>query len=151
MLAGGVIGPLGLGWISDRVSRKSVIQVSLLLSTLATVWIAFQGPFLPLLLTNMAIYGMVTRSRMSLTLAMVADSLPEEDRDAAFSIFSMLGFVSAPLRIMLIATLMEGPGFTVAFTIMSLSYLVGVFLMIFVTEARSVPDMVATVSSTNTP
>lgn len=147
MLAGGVIGPVALGWISDRVSRKGVIQVSLLLSTLATVWLAFQGAFLPLLLANMMVYGVVTRSRMSLTLAMVADSLPEEDRDAAFSVFSMLGFISAPLWIMLIATLMGGPGFTVAFNIVSLSYLSGMILMVFVTEARSVTGIEAEISS----
>ncbi|MFQ6029422.1 MAG: MFS transporter [Dehalococcoidia bacterium] len=147
MLAGGVVGPVALGWISDRVSRKGVIQVSLLLSTLATVWLAFQGAFLPLLLANMAIYGMVTRSRMSLTLAMVADSLPDADRDAAFSVFSTLGFVSAPLWIMLIATLMEGQGFTVAFVTISLSYLAGVFLMIFVKEVRSAPVRESTVTS----
>ena len=112
MLAGGVIGPLGFGWISDRVSRKRVTQVSLLLSTLASLWLAFQGAYLPLLLTSLVFYGIVTRSRMTLTLALVADSLSEEDRDAAFSIFSFLGFASAPFWIMLIARLMDGPGFT---------------------------------------
>jgi MFS family permease len=151
LLAGGVIGPVALGWISDRVSRKGVIQVSLLLSTLATVWLAFQGAFLPLLLTNLVIYGIVTRSRMSLTLAMVADSLPEADRDAAFSVFSMLGFASAPLWIMLIAILMEGPGFTFAFSLISLSYLAGAIIMIFVTETRGTAEMEAPGSPASSP
>ena len=118
--------------------------VSLLLSTLATVWLAFQGAFLPFLLANMLIYGIVTRSRNSLTLAMVADSLPDADRDAAFSVFSMLGFVSAPFWIMLIAILMEGPGFTFAFSLISLSYLAGVILMIFVTEGGSATGLEST-------
>ena len=91
MLAGGVIGPVGFGWISDWFSRIKVIQASLFLSTLATLWLAFQGAFLPLLLANLVLYGTVIRSRMTLTLALVADSLAEEDRDAAFSVFSFLG------------------------------------------------------------
>ncbi len=61
----------------------------------------------------------------------------------------MLGFISALLWIMLIATLMEGPGFTVAFSIISLSYLAGVILMVFVTEARGVTDIGTLVSSAN--
>ena len=136
MLAGGVIGPVGFGWISDRFSRIKVIQVSLALSTLATLWLAFQGAFLPLLLANLVLYGTVDRSRMTLTLALVADSLAEEDRDAAFSVFSFLSFASAPFWIMLIARLMDGPGFTVAFSIIALSYLTGMALMLFVVDPR---------------
>ena len=135
MLAGGVIGPVGFGWISDWFSRIKVIQASLFLSTLATLWLAFQGAFLPL--ANLVLYGTVTRSRMTLTLALVADSLAEEDRDAAFSVFSFLGFASAPFWIMLIARLMDGPGFTVAFSIISLSYLTGMVLMLFVVDPRA--------------
>ena len=87
MLAGGVIGPIAFGWISDRTSRKRVTQVSLVLSAIASLWLAFQGAFLPSLLTSLIFYGIVTRSRMTLTLSLVADSLPDEDRDAAFSVF----------------------------------------------------------------
>jgi len=87
MQAGGAIGPIALGWISDRVSQIAVIQVSLALSAVATVWLAFQGAYLPFLLLNLVFYGIVTRSRMTLTQAMVADALPDEDRDAAFSAF----------------------------------------------------------------
>ena len=113
-----------------------MIQVSLLLSALATLWLAFQGAFLPLLLANLVLYGTVTRSRMTLTLALVADSLSEEDRDAAFSVFSFLGFASAPFGILLIARLMDWPGFTVAFSVVVLSYLAGVVLMLFVVDPR---------------
>jgi AAHS family 4-hydroxybenzoate transporter-like MFS transporter len=42
MQAGGVVGPIILGWLSDRVSRKGVIQVSLLLSALTTLWLGFR-------------------------------------------------------------------------------------------------------------
>ncbi len=40
---GGVIGPIGFGWLSDRLSRTGILQLSLCLSALATVWVAFQG------------------------------------------------------------------------------------------------------------
>jgi MFS family permease len=137
MQLGGVVGPVVLGWISDRVSRKGVIQASLILSSLATLWLAFQGAFLPMLLGNLLLYGMVTRSRMTLTQAMVADAMPEADRDAAFSVFFFLGFVSAPFWALLVGFLMEGVGFTIAFSVLGFSYLVGIALMLFVQDTNN--------------
>jgi len=54
-----------MGWLSDRVSRRGVIQASLLLSMLATWWLAHQGPGLPLLLLNLVLYGAFTVVRTS--------------------------------------------------------------------------------------
>ena len=134
---GGVIGPIGFGWLSDRLSRTGVLQASLGLSGLATIWVAFQGAFLPLLLLSLVIYGTVTRSRMTLTQAIVADSLPDEDRDAAFSAFFFLGFASGPVWLLVVGFLMQTLGFSVAFSVLAVSYLVGMALMLFVTDPRS--------------
>src|ERR1041384_616500 len=51
---GSLIGPFVWGWISDRFDRKLVIQASLLMSALCTLWLAWQrevsaGLFLNLL------------------------------------------------------------------------------------------------------
>ena len=86
-----------MGWLSDKLSRTGVLQSSLFLSALATAWLAFQDAYLPLLFACLIIYGIVTRSRQSLTQAIVADSLPEADHDAAFSVFFFLGFISGPV------------------------------------------------------
>ena len=129
---GGVIGPIGFGWLSDRLSRTGILQLSLGLSALATVWVAFQEAFLPLLLLSLVLYGTVTRSRMTLTQAVVADSLPDEDRDAAFSAFFFLGFASGPVWLLLVGSLMQTLGFSVAFSMLAVSYLVGMLLMLFV-------------------
>ena len=136
MQLGGVAGPVGLGWLSDRTSRTGVLQASLCLSGLATMWVAFQGAFLPLLLLSLVIYGTVTRSRMTLTQALVADSLPEMDRDAAFSVFFFLGFASGPVWALAVGFLMAGFGFTMAFSVLAVSYLAGMMLMLFVTDPR---------------
>jgi len=134
---GGVIGPIGFGWLSDRLSRTGILQLSLGLSALATVWVAFQEAFLPLLLLSLVLYGTVTRSRMTLTQAVVADSLPDEDRDAAFSAFFFLGFASGPVWLLLVGSLMQTLGFSVAFSMLAVSYLVGMLLMLFVTDSRN--------------
>ena len=133
---GGVIGPVGMGWLSDKLSRTAVLQASLFMSALATVWLAFQDAFLPLLLLCLVIYGVVTHSRQSLTQAIVADSLPEADHDAAFSVFFFLGFASGPIWAILVGSLMQDLGFTVAFSALALSYLVGCLIMLFVVDPR---------------
>jgi MFS family permease len=134
---GGIIGPVMLGWLSDRMSRKLVVQMSLVLSSVATLWLAFQGAFLPMLLVNLVFYGMVTRSRMTLTQAIVSDSMPDADRDAAFSVFFLLGVVTAPFWAWLVGFLMENLGFTFAFTVLGFSYIAGILLMFFVVDTRS--------------
>jgi MFS family permease len=142
---GGVIGPVALGWLSDRVSRKGVVQASLILSSGATLWLAYQGAFLPMLLVNLVFYGMVTRSRMTLTQAIVSDSMPDTDRDAAFSVFFLLGVITAPFWAWFVGFLMENLGFTFAFSVLGLSYLIGITLMLFVKDTRTAPQ-VATAS-----
>ena len=136
MQLGGIIGPVALGWLSDRVSRKAVVQASLILSSVATLWLAYQGAFLPMLLVNLLFYGMVTRSRMTLTQAIVSDSMPDADRDAAFSVFFLLGVITSPFWAWLVGFLMENLGFTFAFSVLGFSYLVGIILMFFVKDIK---------------
>jgi MFS family permease len=133
---GGVAGPFGLGWLSDRSSRTGVLQGSLLASALSTFWLAFQGAFLPLLLLNLVLYGVATRSRVSLTQVLVVDSLADADRDAAFSVFFFLGFASGPFWSLTVGLLMETVGFEVAFSVLGVSYLIGMLLMLFVVDPR---------------
>jgi MFS transporter, FSR family, fosmidomycin resistance protein len=126
---GGLAGPLLFGWISDRSSRKRVIQVSLLLSGLASLALAWQGPNPLLIAANIVFYGMVTHSRGTLTQAMVADSVAEEDQDAAYSLYFFLGFFSAPIWAIVTGVLFQRYNFGVAFSVMALSYVVAMLLM----------------------
>ncbi len=131
---GNIVGPLGFGWLSDRVSRKGVLQLSLLCSALATWWLAHQAAYLPLLVLNMVVYGAVTGSRNTLTQALIADSLADEDRDAAFSVYYFLGFLSGPVWALLTGFIMENFGFSLAFSVLTVSYLLGMALMSLVHE-----------------
>ncbi len=53
---------------------------------------------------------------------MVADSVSEEDQDAAFSLYFFLGFFSAPVWTIVTGYLFQTYSFTVAFTVMSTSF-----------------------------
>jgi len=133
---GGIAGPIFFGWLSDRLSRKWVIQATLFLSALASWWLASQGAYLPTLFLSLVVYGLVTHSRMTLTQALVADTLSEQDRDAAFSLFFFIGFISAPVWSLVTGYLMQELGFKIAFSTLAFSYLAGVLLMFLVAEPK---------------
>jgi predicted MFS family arabinose efflux permease len=133
---GGLVGPLLFGWISDRSSRKRVTQVSLLLSGLATLALAWQGPTPLLIVANVIFYGMVTHSRGTLTQAMVADSVSEEDQDAAYSLYFFLGFFSAPIWAIVTGFLFQHYNFGVAFSVMATSYVGAMLLMSLAQDVR---------------
>ena len=152
---GSVVGPLCFGWLSDRLSRKTIIQTSLLLSALGTLslahqdlilsgligvlspwWPAAQESFLPLLLVNLLLYGGVTSSRQTLTQALVADSLADDDRDAAFSVYYFVAFFSDPIWSLVTGILMENFGFAFAFSRLSVTYLLGMALLFLVRDTR---------------
>ena len=152
---GSVVGPLGFGWLSDRLSRKTVIQASLALSALGTLslakqdvliagaigflgrwWPSAQESYLPLLLGNLLIYGGITSSRQILTQALVADSLADEDRDAAFSLYYFIAFFSDPIWSLVTGFLMQTSGFSFAFSRLSVSYLAGMLLLFLVSDPR---------------
>jgi MFS family permease len=140
--AGHIAGALGLGWLSDRLPRTWVLQGSLLLSALASWWLANQGAFLPVLLANIFIYGTVTGARNTLTQAFMADSLADEDRDAAFSVYYFIGFVLAPMWALTTGFIMQEWGFSTAFFILGFSYVAGMLLFFLVDDpARKVRTM----------
>ena len=153
---GSVVGPLGFGWLSDRISRKTIIQAALLLSALGTLSVAHEDalisgltgllaawrpgtevPFLPVVLLNLLLYGGVTTSRQTLTQALVADSLADADRDAAFSVYYFVAFFSDPIWSLVTGALMENFGFAFAFSRLSVTYLVGMALVFLIRDPRA--------------
>jgi len=129
---GGLIGPVTLGWLSDRVSRKGVLLTSLALSTLTTWGLAVIGAPGPLLLLNLFAYGVVVNSRMVITQALIADSAVGQTADAAFSLYFFVGFISAPFWTLVIGWIMETYGFTIGFSTMAATYLAAIVLIAFI-------------------
>src|SRR5579864_849554 len=131
---GAISGPLVFGWLSDRFSRQRVMQSSLLLSAIMTWLLAGQGPEPLSLLPILLIYGCATYSRNTLTQAIVADSASEEDRDAAFSLYFFVGFISAPIWSFLAGLLMDRFGFTLAFDVLGFSYIAGMIALLLMID-----------------
>ena len=139
MQVGNIVGPIVFGWLSDRVSRKYVLQGSLLLSAFASFWLGYQGAYLPMLFLSLVSFSAVTSSRNSLTQALISDVVADEDRDAGFSLYYFIGFISEPIWALVGGLLMEEFGFGFAFSRLGVSYLIGMVLMLFVIDPRTRP------------
>jgi MFS transporter, FSR family, fosmidomycin resistance protein len=140
---GSLFGPLAFGWLADRFSPRGVLQVSLLLSSLTTWWLANQGDGLSLLMFNAFLHGAVSYSRNSLTQALVADSADDADRDAAFSSYYFIGFASLPIWALLGGWIMDNYGFQQAFTVYGFSYLAGMILLFLIRDSKTGRTQVA--------
>ena len=88
---GGVVGPIFFGWLSDKFSRVRMLQISLALSCVGSLWVAHLGPGEVMLFISLLLYSAFTSSRGTQTQAIVADGATDQDRDAAFSMYFLLG------------------------------------------------------------
>jgi MFS transporter, FSR family, fosmidomycin resistance protein len=133
---GGLFGPLLMGWLSDKVSRKGILLLSLVLATVTTWTLAVAEAPGPLLLLNLLAYGMVVNSRLVITQALVADSAigAGQTADAAFSLYFFVGFISAPIWTLIIGWIMENHGFTIGFSAMAVTYVAAIGLIAFIRD-----------------
>ena len=127
---GGLVAPMAWGWLSDIFPRKIVMQVALALTAITTVWLGQQMFLDALLIANLAIHGLVVHSRQAITQAMIGDYAGDDLQDAAFSIYYTIGLVSGPVWAVIMGSVMQGWGFGVATQVISVSYIVGMLILI---------------------
>src|SRR5207249_719723 len=104
---GSLCGPFVWGWVSDRFDRKLVIQMSLLVSALSTLWLAWQEAISASLFVNLVIYGASVTSRQTLTQALLSDLVGEELFDASFSVAFLASLLIHGATTLLIPTLIN--------------------------------------------
>jgi dipeptide/tripeptide permease len=97
-----------------------------------------------MLFTSLLLYSAVTSSRGTQTQTIVADSATDADRDAAFSLYFLLGFLSQPLWVLITGYLMDRAGFSTALTVLSSTYILGIIILCFVRDERRIKRKFAT-------
>jgi predicted MFS family arabinose efflux permease len=135
MQGAGLIGPLAIAWFSDRIGKRTLItQGTLIFSALMTFWLVQHGSLGPLFYLNLILYGAFVQARGALTQTMIGDFATPEVTDAAFSIYYFVGFISGPIWTLIIGYVMENYGFTPAFYVAGATYLLGMLLLLFVSD-----------------
>jgi MFS family permease len=131
----GLVGPLAIAWFSDRLGKRALVtQITLFLSAMMTVWLAYQTSLGPLFYLNLILYGSVVEARSSLTQTMISDFARDDVTDAAFSIYYFVGCISGPIWTLIVGFVMQHYGFTPAFFVAAATYLAGMLLLLFVKE-----------------
>lgn len=130
----GLVGPFLWGWASDRFSRITTLQLSLFLSGLSTIWLGWQAEASVWLIASLIFYGLAVHSRQTLTQALLTDIVDEPVIDAAFSLYYTIGFISGPFWTILTGWIMQRFGFGYAFSVISVSYFMGMVLLLFLRE-----------------
>jgi MFS transporter, FSR family, fosmidomycin resistance protein len=137
MQGAGLVGPLAVAWLSDRVGHRILItQSTLLLSAITTFWLVQHGAVGGLFYLNLVLYGACVQTRGALTQTMIGDFATPELTDAAFSIYYFVGFISGPIWTLIIGYVMEHWGFTPAFQLAGSTYIAGMLLLLLVKERR---------------
>ena len=135
MQGAGLVGPMAIGWLSDRIGRRTLItQGTLLIAAVMTFLLAHHAALGPLFYLNLVLYGTVVQARGSLTQTMIGDFATPELTDAAFSIYYFVGFISGPIWTLTIGYIMQHYGFTPAFYVAAGSYVAGMLLLLLVKE-----------------
>jgi dipeptide/tripeptide permease len=111
-----------------------MLQVSLALSCMGSLWVAHLGPGVMVLFVSLVLYSAFTSSRGTQTQAIIADSTADQDRDAAFSMYFLLGFMSQPIWVLVTGYLMDKTGFATALTVLSVTYIIGIFILSFLKD-----------------
>ena len=135
MQAAGLVGPMLIAWLSDLSGRrKTMTQITLLLSAVMTVLLVQHSSLTILFYANLLLYGAFVQARGALTQTMIGDFATPELTDAAFSIYYFVGFISGPIWTLIIGYVMQHYGFTQAFYIAAGTYIAGMILLSFVKE-----------------
>jgi hypothetical protein len=64
----------------------------------------------------------------------VAEAATDADRDAALSMYFLLGFVSPPFWVLVTGYLMDKAGFVTTLSLLSVTYMVGICMLSFIQD-----------------
>ncbi len=130
MLAGSVVGPLLMGYVSDRVHRKGTVIAAFLLSALAVGALIPAGATIGLLVVVTAAIGLVVYAPGSLLRTLVVDVAREGGREMAFGIFFVITYVGGAVWAIVLGYWIDAFGFASAFILIACSYLAGASALI---------------------
>jgi len=129
-VCGNTLGPLAMGWFSDRTSPLLATRLNLVLSSVflaAILWPTAPG-FALIAFVFMA--GFFIGSRTSLLQALLIQSGTREARiDTQLSMYFTIGAVSGPVWTLLIGILVDRLGIDVAIWTMATSYILGMAIL----------------------
>jgi len=132
MMFGGIIGPMGVGWLADRLTHKFVAQATLFAAAVLNFTVVFYPSASWLLLFHLVLAGAFMWARGPLIETLFTEATDKATLDTLLSIYYTVAFISGPIWTLLTGLVTDRFGFTVAFGLMAASYLIGMIPLAFV-------------------
>ena len=132
MMIGGIIGPVAVGWLADKISHKSICQLTLLAAAVFNFTVVFYPSANWLLVTHLILSGVFMWARGPLIETLFTEATDKASLDTLLSIYYTVAFVSGPTWTLITGWVIDKFGVTPAFAIMAGSYLLGMFFLAFV-------------------
>ena len=118
LAAGSAIGSFGYGWISKRVSRRTLIRCIMLGSAISIVPMAFLPP-LPLLMAAGFLLGLAWGPYNPLVNTLVQQRIPAHLQGRVFGIQTAVFYVAPPLGMVLAGLSVENYGVNVTYAFLA--------------------------------
>jgi MFS family permease len=123
VMAASVAGPVGAGYLADRVGRTRLLVGAYLGGAAALAGFAFTGRDLAgLLLTGVAV-GVLAYAESPLLQAVFADAVGHRQGRAAFGAFFAIAYGVGALWLAVLGWVIDAFGFTTAFVVMAASFI----------------------------
>lgn len=123
MLAGGVLGPLTAGWLSDRFGRRRVLWTAYGLSALLVSSYGLAAHRMDLLIPLTLGIGLVAYAESPLLQALLSEAVHREAQATVFGFYFAIAYGVGSLWVIALGFLIQHLGFAAGFLMMGASYL----------------------------
>ncbi|MFB3883858.1 MAG: MFS transporter [Thermodesulfobacteriota bacterium] len=132
MTIGGIVGPIAVGWLADKVSHKLICQLTLLAAAIFNFTVVFYPNADWFLVVHLVLSGVFIWARGPLVETLFIEATDKASLDTLLSIYYTVAFVSGPAWTLVTGIVIDKFGVMPAFAIMAASYLLGMFFLAFV-------------------
>lgn len=129
LVAGGVVGPLIAGWLSDRIGRKGVLITAYLGGAVSMVLFVQHYSSVWLLAGVSLIMGVLAYSESPLIQSLFSDAMGPKQARAAFGVFFAIAYGVGALWLALVGALIDRYGFQTAFYVMAGSFVISALII----------------------
>ncbi len=132
MMAGGIVGPIAVGWLADRISHKFVCQFTLFASAFFNFTVIYFPSADWYLATHLALAGVFMWARGPLIETLFTEATDKASLDTLLSIYYTVAFIAGPGWTLITGLVIDHFGVVPAFALMAASYLLGMIFLAFV-------------------
>jgi MFS family permease len=135
---GAVVAPLLAGRITDRMRRrKPMIIASLLVSSVAILFLTLSGDYLIGVALSLVVLGLFVFNEVPLSQALLSEITTEGNREGAYSIYFVTDYSAGAVWAGAFGFIIAAIGFRPAFEIMIISLIIASVIFLFVREGST--------------